>query len=345
MRKILAAALVLSVVVVAAGCGNTNKVPDTGGARSSGLPAVVRIGTQQIPNDETLAIAKGYFQKELGTKVNIVDFQAGDIRNAMISGSIDFAMLGSSSAALGIGNGMGVNVIWIHDIIGDSERLVARNGSGIRSVSDLKGKTIATAFTSTAHYSLLKALEQNGLSEKDVKLIDMQMNDLYAAWKRGEIDAAYAWQPTLSYLLKDGKTIVSSRDMAANGVPTSNVEFVRRGFSEKYPNAVTGYIRALTKAVDLYRQDEHGAVAAVASYLNITQDEARTQMQECTWLSAPEQLTPDYMGTSAKKGSIAKSLKDTADFMYQQKSLKAKPQQSVFDAAVNPSFIEKAVQQ
>ena len=67
------------------------------------------------------------------------------------------------------------------------------------------GKRVATPFASTAHYSLLAALEQNGLSRHDVQLVDLQPQASLAAWERGDIDAVYTWLPTLDELRKNGK--------------------------------------------------------------------------------------------------------------------------------------------
>ncbi len=88
------------------------------------------------------------------------------------------------------------------DVAGDNEALVARNGSGVNTIADLKGKRIGTPFASTAHYSLLAALSQNGLSANDVQLVDLQPQAILAAWDRGDIDAAYTWLPTLDQLRK-----------------------------------------------------------------------------------------------------------------------------------------------
>ena len=90
LKKILTAAVTIALITASiAGC----KSPEASDAGGSDTLEVVNIGTQQIPNDEKIAIAKNYFEEELGVKVNVVEFQAGDIRNALISGSIDFAML------------------------------------------------------------------------------------------------------------------------------------------------------------------------------------------------------------------------------------------------------------
>ena len=82
LKKILTAAVTLALITASiSGC----KSPEASDAGGSDTLEVVNIGTQQIPNDEKIAIAKNYFEEELGVKVNVVEFQAGDIRNALIS--------------------------------------------------------------------------------------------------------------------------------------------------------------------------------------------------------------------------------------------------------------------
>ena len=71
--------------------------------------------------------------------------------------------------------------------------LVATGTSGINTVADLKGKKVAVPFASTAHFSLLKAMENAGLSASDVTVLDMQPDKIYASWNSGDIDAAYIW--------------------------------------------------------------------------------------------------------------------------------------------------------
>jgi taurine transport system substrate-binding protein len=337
LRAVAAAASLLVVTGCAASKTKTSAGPS--------LPKVVNIGTQQIPDDERVAIAKGYFENELGVKVNVIEFQAGDIRNAMVSRDIDFALLGSSSAALGIASGMDVEMIWVHEVLGDAEQLVAKKGSSIASVKDLAGKKVATPFSSTSHYSLLRALELNQIADKDVTLFDMQPPDIYAAWLRGDIDAAYVWEPTLTELLKDGTPIISSKDLAAQGVTTSNVEIVRTEFAAHYPDLVVRYIRALDKAVELYKNNPSDAIQAVAKSLNISESDAQKQMQGSIWLTAQQQLDSAYLGTNDKKGHMVQSLSDMADFLYEQKSLASKPDPATFEAAVNPSFVMEALQE
>lgn len=343
LKKILANIIMLTIVsALFSACGTSKKTTENN-TTSTGAPKVVNIGTQVMPNDEKIAISKKYFEEELGVKVNIIQFEAGDIRNALVSRDIDFALLGSASATQGIASGIDVETIWIHEVLGEAEKLVVKKNSNINSVKDLVGKKIATPFTTTTHYSLLKALELNGISQKDVTLYDMQMPEIYAAWQRGDLDAAYAWEPTLSNILKDGKMLISSKDMASRGIVTSNVEVVRRKFAQKYPDIVSKYIKAVNKAVKLYNENETEAIITIAKELNITEEEALKQTKGSIWLTAEQQLDPAYFGTSEKKGNLVNSLKDTADFLYKQKSLMNEPKLDVFEKAVNPSYIENAL--
>jgi len=55
-------------------------------------------------------------------------------------------------------------------ISGVDEALVVRDGSGVKSLADLKGKKLAAAPVSTDHYQLLALIKSLGLTEKDVQV-------------------------------------------------------------------------------------------------------------------------------------------------------------------------------
>ncbi|MFX8211292.1 ABC transporter substrate-binding protein, partial [Acinetobacter baumannii] len=76
------------------------------------------------------------------------------------------------------------------DNINDAEALVARNGSGVTRVADLKGKTLGVPYVSTSHFHALVALQQAGLEPRDVKVVNLRPQELSAAWDRGDVDAA-----------------------------------------------------------------------------------------------------------------------------------------------------------
>lgn len=309
------------------------------------LPKVINIGTQQMPNDENVVKAKGFFE-ELGVKVNLIEFDSGkDVNAALTAKSIDLGLLGSSPATIAIAQGIPIEVIWIHDIIGEAESLAVKNSSNVNKISDLTGKKIATPFGSTAHYSLLNTLAVNHLSLKDVTILDMQPSDIYAAWQRNDIDAAYVWQPTLGSILTDGKIIASSADLAEGGIITSDIEVVRTEFGAQYPDLVADYIRLQIKAHDLYKDDFAAVVKVIAKAFTIGEQESQLQIEGFIWLAAQEQLDQKYLGTTSQKGDFAKALKDTADFLAGQKTIQATADIAVFEKAINPGYIERALTQ
>lgn len=340
-RKAGALTLALSMsAALLSGCGSSS---GKSSSSSTGDVSTVVIGTQEMPNDEGIAKALDYFTEETGVKVSIKNFDSGkDVNTALASGSIDFGLMGSMPAALAIAQGINVEAIWIHEVLDTNECLISRADENLTEVSQLKGKTVAVPFASTAHYSVLHALSEAGLSESDVNLLDMQPDEIYASWQNKEIDATYVWDPTLSSI--DNKTVLcTSGELAKKGYMTSNVEVVRKDFADANPKLVDAYIRAVAKAVDLYQNDKDTAVKTISDALELSTEDAEKQMGGSIWLNANEQLGSDYFGTSDSKGAFASNLYDTANALKEMGSITDVPDKSVFEDAVNPKYIEDAV--
>lgn len=299
---------------------NTGKVPDK-----------IRIGYQVIPNPELLAKAEGLAAKAFpNSKIEYISFDSGrDVNTAIAANGIDFGVLGSVPASVGIAQGLKYQVYFIQDIIGAAEALIAK--PGIKSLADLKGKKVATPFGSTAHFSLEALLEQEGISEKDLKILDLQPPDIVAAWSRGDIDASYVWQPTLGKLQKTGGTIlVTSADLAKKGIITADLGVVRTEFANQYPDVVKQYVAVLDEAVKAYRTDPKAAITALAKELNITPAETESSVKELVWLDSTEQKEPKYLGSSDQPGELAKILKSQADFAVIQKKITSAPDLAVY---------------
>jgi taurine transport system substrate-binding protein len=338
MRLLFISGLIMAVALSLAGCGKTSEVS------TPKKPEAITIGFQDIPNDEIIAKVKGFYESELGVKVNFKKFDSGrDVNNAFASNSIDIGLMGSTPAAVGIAKGLNYEVFWIHDVIGAAESLAVKNTANINSIKDLQGKKVAVPFSSTAHYSLLNALKLEGVNLADVKILDMQPPDIFAAWQRGDIDAAYVWNPVLGKLLADGKVITDSGKLAEKGVITADLGVVSKDFAQKYPDIVARYIKVQQKAHDLYNSKPDDAADALAQGLNIEKAEALRQAKELIWVSAKDQLADKYSGTSTKKGNLVNVLKATADFLVEQKAIDKAPELSAFEKAINPQYIENSL--
>lgn len=133
----------------------------------------------------------------------------------------------------GIAQNLPYDVYFIHDLISEAEALVVKGD--IKAIADIRGKKIAVPFGSTTHFSLLSLLKLEGIAPGELTVLDLQPQEMVAAWQRGDIDGGYVWQPNLGKLQKDGGTIlVTSADLAKRGVVTADVGVVRKEFMEKY---------------------------------------------------------------------------------------------------------------
>jgi taurine transport system substrate-binding protein len=309
----------------------------------SSQPDVVTIGYQVTPYGELIAKNKGWYEKELGTKVVLKAFDSGrDLNTAFASHSIQFGLLGSTPAAVGISSGNNVKLIYIHQIIGSGEALAVKTKAKIASLKDLKGKRVGVPFASTTHYSLLNALKLEGVNPADVKILDLQPQDLYAAWTRGDIDAGYVWEPTYSKLVAEGgQHLTDSGILAGKGVVTALVELADADFIKKYPDITVKYLKLQQKALDLYKTNADDAGTALAAELGVDKTEALKEATGFIWLGLADQAK--YLGTAAQKGPFADTLKSTADFLVEQKAIPNAPDLDGFKASIDTSFIEAAL--
>jgi len=335
IKQVLLIVLMITIAFVLVACDNNSEKAD--------LPEEINFGILRVPNDETIAMQEGLFDRyftEKGIDCNFIVFDSGSEANkALASGSIDFATMGNINAITGLSRELDVEMIWIHEVLGEIEALAVKKDSNINQIEDLAGRRVAVPFASTCHFILLNLLKDAGIA-REVQLLDMKTTEIVAAWERGDIEAAYTWQPSLGKLLESGRVLVSSQDMVEEGLITANVEVVRNKFASKYPDLVSSCIACLTEAADIYREDPEKAAAIVSKELEIPTEEALMQMQGSSWQTPEELLGDDFLGTVEKPGAFAVVMKDTSDFLKEQGFIDYSPDQDEFNDYVNPLYIE-----
>lgn len=332
---VTAVAVLLSVVAAACGSNTDSASSD----EESGLPDKIVIGYQNIPNGDLVVKHDGLLEAAFGEAVSVewkLFDSGGSVNEAILAGAIDIGLVGSSPASRGISSGIEYQIPWIFDVIGKAEALAVKGG--ITSIADLKGKTIATPFASTSHYSLLAALEDAGLSESDVKVIDSEPDAILAAWQQGDIDGAYVWNPVLAKLTADGGTIlVTSEDLSKKGKTTYDLAVVTTDFATKYPAALQTWLNQQNAAVNKIRNDVDGAAASIAAELNISVDEAKKQLSELIFLDASEQAGSEYLG-----GGLARNLFAAAQFNLKLGKIESVKEESAYNSAVLSTFATAA---
>ena len=319
--------------------------PALAGGRADRELREVVIGFQAIPNGEIVAKNLGWHEDAFGLPVRWLQFNSGSELNAAVAaGSVDLGLGGSSTTVAAVAQGVPAEVIWIYNIIGDNEALLVRDDGDVRAVADLVGKRVAAPFGATTHYHLLAALDLAGVDAALLTILDMPPADMRAAWQRGDIDAGFVWEPTLAAMLElGGRVLLTSGELAAQGFPTGDIGIARSGFAERYPELVVAYIENQVRAIELIRNEPDTAARLVAEEFGIPAAEALRQMNTLVFLSGEEQASASYLGTPGRIGELADVFVETGRFLADQGTIRSAPDRSVFEQAINPSYLEQAL--
>ncbi|MBN3456500.1 ABC transporter substrate-binding protein [Mycobacterium sp. DSM 3803] len=114
---------------------------------------------------------------------------------AATAGKIDFAITGNTPPIFGAASNAKVKVVSAYDGGGVGDQILVPADSPIRSVADLRGKSIAIAKGSSAHGHTLVQLNRAGLTPADVKLVFLQPADALSAFKQHRVDVWAVWDP------------------------------------------------------------------------------------------------------------------------------------------------------
>jgi len=285
----------------------------------------------------------GELEKATGYKINWRMFGGGgDVIKAMASGDVQIGEAGSSPIVAAVSQGQDVKLFWILDDIADAEALIARDGSGISSIKDLKGKKVATPFVSTAHYQLMAIMKVEGVDAKGVNVMNMRPPEIAAAWERGNIDAAFIWDPVLTKIKGNGKVIASSKTIGAKGFPTFDGLIVNAKWAAEHKDFMVALVKVLAKADAAYRDNkaqwtaDSPQVKAVAKWTKADPKDVPGTMGLYTFPTLAEQAGPNWLG-----GGAVKAMASTAVFLKEQNRIQEiKPD---YKAYVTDEYVKKAM--
>ncbi|MCV4291302.1 taurine ABC transporter substrate-binding protein [Pseudomonas capsici] len=220
------------------------------------------VAYQTTVDPAKVAQADNAYENATHSKIEWRKFENGaDVITAIASGDVQIGYLGSSPLTAAATRKLPVETFLIATQIGAAEALVARNGSGIEKPQDLVGKKVAVPFVSTGHYSLLAALKHWNIDPAKVTIVNLAPPAIAAAWKRGDIDATYVWDPALGVAKETGKVLITSGELAKVGAPTFDAWIVRKDFAAKNPQLVSAFAKVTLDAYASYRQDPAAWIA------------------------------------------------------------------------------------
>jgi NitT/TauT family transport system substrate-binding protein len=161
----------------------------------------------------TLAKEAGIFAKN-GLDVTIKKIPQASRHLAIASGDVQCAATTVETWVVWNANGVATTQIFQLDKSYGADGMVVRNN--IASIKDVKGKTVAASAPGTAPYfTLAWFLKKNGLSVKDVTVVNMEPGPAAQAFIAGQNDVAMTYEPYLSAVRDKpdaGKIIATTLD-------------------------------------------------------------------------------------------------------------------------------------
>ena len=318
-------------------------LPWLGGAAAQTKEVTIAHQDMMVP--WRYAHATKELEKATGYKINYRKFGGGgDVIRAMASGQVHIGEAGSAPIAAALSQGLPVQLVWILDDIGAAEVLVARNGSGINTLADLKGKKIGVPFTSTTHFHTMVALESAKVDPASVKILNLRPPEVAAAWERGDIDATFIWEPVLSRIKSNGKALITSGEIAKQtGKATFDGVVANTDWAKSHGEFITKFIKVLAAADADYRANKAKWVAgspqvkAVADISGAKEADVPAALALYGFPTMQEQASKTWLG-GGKEGGAARSLAETSAFLKAQGTI-----QSVlpdYSVGVNPTYLE-----
>jgi len=232
----------------------------------------LRIGTNVWIGSEPL-----YLARELGrldpAVVQLVEYpSASEVLRAYRNQAID-GMVISLDELFGLAaDGLQPRIILVVDVSHGADVVVGRGG--MKTMRDLKGKSVAVESSALGAFVLSRALALSGMQASDVNVVHLESNEQPTAFEKGQVDAAVTFDPYRAQFLRAGAATLFD----STQIPGEIVDLlaVRSSVIEKRPDAVRALLAGWFDAIDYMKKDPKDA----ARRMGIRQQTTGEQFQQ-----------------------------------------------------------------
>jgi len=289
MKKFILGIIALSLAVVA-GCGGAEEPAEE--VRIGYFPNLTHIST-------VIALQNGYFEEEFGEDIAIetMTFPNGSaFMEAMSTDEFDIGTVGPSPATTTYMRNPAHSII--AGAVNGGAVLATAEGSGIESVEDLDGKSVAVpTIGSTQDIMLRKALHEVGLDIDDsggtVSLNPQAPADTSTLFLQGDVDAAATQEPWGVFLENqaDADILLDEDEFGWGADSTMTVVTARNAFTETNPELTEAYLRAHVRAIEFIEENTEEAVGIFVDHIT---DITGSELSKEETLEASDRLYPTH---------------------------------------------------
>jgi sulfonate transport system substrate-binding protein len=234
-------------------------------AASAAANGTLKVGYQKSSTSLVLLKGRGWLEKQLaplGYDVSWAEFPSGPpLLEALGASAVNFGFTGETPPIFS--QASGTPVIYVGNSPGQphSEAILVPAASSITSVAGLKGKKVAVAKGSNAHYLLVASVLKAGLQFSDITPVYLQPADARAAFQSNDVDAWAIWDPFFAAAQANGAKIIGDADGV---VPNHNFYLSRRDFATAHADALNAAIASI-KQIEAWLPANLPAAAAEVS--------------------------------------------------------------------------------
>jgi NitT/TauT family transport system substrate-binding protein len=273
VAKLLRALAIVALLGLLPGCA---REPET----------ALRIGTNVWIGSEPL-----YLARELGllepASVQLVEYpSASEVLRAFRNQAID-GMVISLDELFGLAvDGLQPRVILVVDVSHGADVVVGRHG--MRSMRELKGKSVAVEGGALGAFVLSRALALNGMQPSDVKVVHLESNEQPTAFQKGEVDAAVTFDPYRAQFLRSGAVTLFD----STQIPGEIVDLlaVRANVIDEHPKPLHDLLAGWFGAIDYMKRDPKDAAQRMGIRQQTTGEQFLEAEQGLRVLSRDENL-------------------------------------------------------
>jgi sulfonate transport system substrate-binding protein len=211
----------------------------------------LRIGDQKGGNRSLLEAAG--LTKDLPYKIQWSEFPAAaPILEAINAGALDVGHTGDLAFLTVFANGSPIKAIGGVRANADTQAILVRNDSPIKTAADLKGKRLAGTRGGWGQFLIDATLEKAGYKISDATFAPLGPVDAKIALVAGSIDGWAVWEPYVSYaVLKDNARVVAD---GAGLTPTLTFIIASDQAIATKREAIADFLRRLDKARNWSRE-------------------------------------------------------------------------------------------
>jgi len=262
-----------------------------------------------------VALEKGLFQQE-GIDITIGGiFKAGpEEMTAFASGELDIGYVGEAPATVAVANKV-ADVKIIAQVNLEGSAIMVRKGSGIKSLKDLVGKTVAVpGYAQVQDFLLRKALTQVDIHIKSVNVIIIKPPEMIPALSTKQINGFVAWEPYPSKAITKGIGEVLMYSGEIWPKHPCCVIVVDSQFLQNYPDIIRRVLRVHVKATNFIKENFEEASKIGTRYTGMDLETVKLAMRHILYKYIPDKEGLLEYVTFLNKLSIIK-IEESGEFV------------------------------